>query len=167
MHLNKSLVALLLTIPAICSAQTTISPGLWQIGVQLNTEAVAMPPVTANQCLTYADAKDPSKLLGGIANPGASSCAYTSRNYSGSTFSFSMTCGGTLGITATGNVSFTATPGFRRRMHILMIERNIDCPGALCDCRSKTGVVRCHDQLRICRVQILDGVRQLLTVVSI
>lgn len=68
-----------------------------------------MPPVTANQCLTEADAKDPSRVLGGVTNPGASSCTYTSRNYSGNTFSFAMTCGGTLGITATGNVSFTAT----------------------------------------------------------
>jgi hypothetical protein len=109
MHQRKSLVGILLAIPVICSAQTTISPGLWQISVQLNTDAVARLPVTLNQCLTAADATDPSKLLGSIANPGASGCTYTNRSYFGNTFSFSMTCGGTLGITATGNVTFTGT----------------------------------------------------------
>ena len=104
-----NLLVLLAAIPAICSAQTTISPGLWQISVQLNTEALAMQPVTVNQCLTAADAKDPSKLLGSIASPGASGCSYTNRSYSGNTFSFAMTCSGTLGINATGSVSFTGT----------------------------------------------------------
>jgi hypothetical protein len=68
-----------------------------------------MLPVTLNQCLTAADAKDPSKLLGSIASPGASGCSYTNRNYSGNTFSFAMTCSGTLAIKAAGQVSFTAT----------------------------------------------------------
>ena len=68
-----------------------------------------MQPVTVNQCLTAADAKDPSKLLGSIASPGASGCSYTNRSYSGNTFSFAMTCSGTLGINATGSVSFTGT----------------------------------------------------------
>jgi hypothetical protein len=103
------LLAILAAIPAICSAQTAISPGLWQISLQLNTDAVAMLPVTVNQCLTAADAKDPSKLLGSIASPGASGCTYTDKRYSGNTFSFAMTCSGTLAIKAAGQVSFTAT----------------------------------------------------------
>ncbi len=102
-------LALLATIPAICSAQATISPGLWQISVQSNTDAIAMQPVQVNQCLTAADAKDPSRLLGSISNPGASACSYTNRNYSGNTFSFAMTCAGTFAITAVGSVTFTAT----------------------------------------------------------
>jgi hypothetical protein len=105
----RYLLVLLATIPGLCLAQTSISPGLWQISVQLNTEAIAMLPVTANQCLTAADAKDPSKLLGSVANPGASGCTYTDKRYSGNTFSFAMTCGGTLAIKATGQVSFTPT----------------------------------------------------------
>lgn len=105
----KLLLAVLATIPAVCSAQTTISPGLWQISVQLNTEALAMQPVTVNQCLTAADAQDPSRLLGSISNPAASGCTYINRSYSGNTFTFAMACSGTLRINATGNVSFTAT----------------------------------------------------------
>ncbi len=103
------LLAILLAIPSLCSAQATISPGLWQISLQSNTEAVAMAPVTVNQCLTSADANDPSTLLGSISNPGASGCSYSNRSYSGNTFSFTMSCSGTFGITATGNVSFTPT----------------------------------------------------------
>ena len=68
-----------------------------------------MLPVTVNQCLTAADAKDPSKLLGSIASPGASGCSYTNRNYSGNTFSFAMACSGTFAIKAAGEVSFTPT----------------------------------------------------------
>ena len=105
----RHILALMLTIPAICSAQTSIAPGLWQITVQSSSAAVAMPPIQANQCLTAADAADPSKLLGSVANPGASGCSYSNRTYTGNTFSFAMTCEGTLVIKASGSVSFTAT----------------------------------------------------------
>lgn len=68
-----------------------------------------MPPVQLRQCLTAADATDPSRLLGSIANPGASGCNYPDASYAGNTFSFVMTCAGTFAIKATGSVSFTAT----------------------------------------------------------
>lgn len=105
----RQILALILAIPAICSAQTSIAPGLWQITVQTGSAAVAMPPIQVNQCLTAADAADPSKLLGSVANPGASGCSYSNRSYAGNMFSFTMTCEGTLAIKASGSVSFTAT----------------------------------------------------------
>ena len=105
----RQILALMLAIPAICSAQTTIAPGLWQITVQTGSAAVAMPPIQVNQCLTAADAADPSKLLGSVANPGASGCSYSNRSYAGNMFSFAMTCEGTLAIKASGSVSFTAS----------------------------------------------------------
>ena len=105
----RQILALILAIPAICSAQTSIAPGLWQITVQTGSAAVAMPPIQVNQCLTAADAADPSKLLGSVANPGASGCSYSNRSYAGNMFSFAMTCEGTLAIKASGSVSFTAT----------------------------------------------------------
>ena len=104
----RQIQALLLAIPAICSAQTSIAPGLWQITLQTGSAAVAMPPIQVNQCLTAADAADPSKLLGSVANPGASGCSYSNRNYVGNMFSFAMTCEGTLAIKTSGSVSFTA-----------------------------------------------------------
>ncbi len=104
----RRILPLMLAIPAICSAQTSIAPGLWQITLQSSSAAVAMPPIQVNQCLTAADAADPSKLLGSVANPGASGCSYSNRIYAGNTFSFAMTCAGTLAIKATGSVSFSA-----------------------------------------------------------
>ena len=68
-----------------------------------------MQPVTVNQCFTATDVKDPSRLLGGISNPGASRCIYSNKSYSGNTFRFSMSCSGTFEIMAFGNVTFTAT----------------------------------------------------------
>ena len=68
-----------------------ITPGLWTITME--TRASATPgfqpaPVTVNQCFTAADARDPSKILGGMSNPGASGCQYTEQSFSGNTFRF-------------------------------------------------------------------------------
>jgi hypothetical protein len=105
----RHILTLMLAAPAICSAQATIAPGLWQITLQSSSAVVAMPPAQINQCLTAADASDPSQLLGSIASPGASACIYSNKSYAGNTFSFAMTCEGTFAIKATGSVSFTAT----------------------------------------------------------
>jgi len=60
------------------------------------------------QCLTADDARDPSRVLGGVSNPGASGCNYTDKSYSGNTFSFTMQCEGSFAIKASGRVSYTA-----------------------------------------------------------
>ena len=86
-------------------------PGMWEI--TLETRVPVQPgyvpePMRITQCLTAADTKDPSKVLGGMANPGASGCAYTDKSYSGNTFRFSMQCAGSFAIQSHGEVSFTA-----------------------------------------------------------
>jgi hypothetical protein len=89
-----------------------ISPGLWQLTLETRVAATpgfAPAPYTLNQCLTAADARDPSRVLGGVANPGATGCTYRDKGYSGNTFRFTMDCAGTLGMTTQGNVSFTST----------------------------------------------------------
>lgn len=88
-----------------------MSPGRWEI--TLETRVAAQPgfapePFRLTQCLTAADAKDPSALLGGLANPGASGCTYTDKAYSGNTLRFSMQCAGSYAIRSQGEVSFTA-----------------------------------------------------------
>jgi hypothetical protein len=65
-------------------------------------------PFTVNQCFTAADARDPSKLLGGLSNPGASDCQYTEKSYSGNTFRFAMQCGGAYALQSRGDVTFDA-----------------------------------------------------------
>jgi hypothetical protein len=88
-----------------------MSPGLWEI--TLETRFAAQPgytpePVRLQQCLSAADARDPSALLGGMANPGASGCTYTDKAYTGNSFRFSMHCAGSLALQTQGEVSFTA-----------------------------------------------------------
>ena len=88
-----------------------MAPGMWEITVETRTAAksdYAPEPVRIRQCLTAADAKDPGKLLNGVANPGASGCTYTNKAYSGNSFRFSMQCAGSFAIQSQGEVSFTA-----------------------------------------------------------
>lgn len=88
-----------------------MAPGLWEI--TLETRIAAQPgftpaPFRMQQCLTAADVRDPSALLGGLANPGARGCSYSDKSYSGNTFRFSMQCEGSFGIKSRGEVAFSA-----------------------------------------------------------
>lgn len=88
-----------------------ISPGSWEISMETRVPAepgFAPPAFSTMQCLTDADARDPSRVLGGVSNPGASGCNYTDKSYSGDTFSFTMECAGSFGVKASGRVSYTA-----------------------------------------------------------
>ena len=104
----------LMLLAAACSAPclaAEMSPGMWEI--TLETRVAAQPgftpePFRLRQCLTAADARDPSALLGGVANPGASGCTYGNKAYAGDSFRFSMQCAGSYAIQAQGEVSFTA-----------------------------------------------------------
>lgn len=101
---------LILACIPLASAQD-ISPGSWQITMETRVPAepdFAPPAFELTQCLTPADARDPSRVLGGVSNPGASGCNYTDKSYAGNTFSFAMQCGGGYGIKAAGRIAFTA-----------------------------------------------------------
>ena len=102
----------LLSTTALAAAQAAdVSPGSWEITMETRVPAepgFAPPPFQITQCLTDADARDPSRVLGGVSNPGASGCSYSDKSYSGNTFSFSMQCAGSYAIKATGRVSFTS-----------------------------------------------------------
>jgi len=88
-----------------------MAPGLWEI--TLDTRVAAQPgfkpePFSLQQCLTAADTKDPSALLGGMTNPGATGCSYSDKSYSGNTFRFTMKCAGSFGTQSHGEVTFSA-----------------------------------------------------------
>ena len=107
--LPRSLLLMMLASPLALGAD--VSPGSWEITMETRVPAepaFAPPPFQITQCLTDADARDPSRVLGGVSNPGASGCSYSDKSYSGNTFSFSMQCAGTYEIKASGRVSFTA-----------------------------------------------------------
>ena len=107
--LNASLfAALTLAVPVYAA---DLSPGMWEITMESrvpNDPGWTPTPFNLRQCLTAGDAADPSRLIGGIATPGATGCDYTEKAYSGSTFRFALVCAGTLGMKATGSVDFRA-----------------------------------------------------------
>ncbi|MHB8667750.1 MAG: DUF3617 domain-containing protein [Burkholderiales bacterium] len=93
------------------AAAADLSPGLWEITLETRVAAepgFAPEPVRLQQCLSAADARDPSALLGSLANPGARGCSYSDRAYTGNTFRFSMQCAGSFGMKARGEVTFSA-----------------------------------------------------------
>ena len=106
-----NLIALQCALYCTPSLAAEMSPGLWEI--TLESQVTGQPgfapePFRLRQCLSAADARDPSALLGSMANPGASGCTYTNKAYSGNNFRFSMQCAGTFAIQSQGEVSFTA-----------------------------------------------------------
>ena len=105
----KTLLVLMLASAAALAAD--ISPGSWQITLETRvpSEPGFTPPAfQVTQCFTADDAHDPSRVLGGISNPGASGCKYTDKSYAGNTFTFTMQCEGGYGIKSTGHISFSA-----------------------------------------------------------
>jgi len=89
-----------------------IGPGLWELSLEAKVEAepgFQPGPMTLTQCITKQDALDPSKVLSPIASAGATDCSYTNKNYAGQEFRFTMQCSGTLKLTTTGEVTFSAT----------------------------------------------------------
>ena len=104
-----SLLAVCLGVPVVPAYAADITPGLWAISMETRTQGAPgyqPAPVTVNQCFTAADTRDPSKLLGGSSNPGASDCSYTEKSYSGNTFKFAMQCGGAFALESRGEVTF-------------------------------------------------------------
>ena len=88
------------------------SPGLWEISMEsrVTSDPGWKPqPFILTQCLTAGDAKDPTRLIGSIASPGASGCSYTEKSYSGNVFRFAMDCSGSYRLRSRGEVNFSAS----------------------------------------------------------
>ena len=101
----------LLTLGNVARAED-LAPGLWELSLEAGIGADAAfqsAPVKVIQCLTKDDARDPSKVLGMIAAPGAAGCGYSEKSYVGDTFRFAMQCSGTLDLNTSGEVTFSAT----------------------------------------------------------
>lgn len=106
------LMLTLWTMAANAASAEDIQSGLWELTLETGVPAspdFSMPPTTVNQCLSDQDAQDPSRVLGGVANPGASDCTFSEKNYSGNTLHFRMQCAGMLAMETRGDVTYTAT----------------------------------------------------------
>lgn len=87
-------------------------PGLWEISLEARAEGNAgwaPPPFTVSRCVSAADARDPTALVGQLSTPEASGCTYQERSYTAGALHFRMTCGGSFAIRAEGTVRFSAS----------------------------------------------------------
>lgn len=82
-------------------------PGLWSLSVTTTAEGAegVYGPYTSQQCLTEEDIRNPEKLL---AENGVDSCTYGNRVYQGGNFNFTVSCGGTIPMTGSGHIQYTA-----------------------------------------------------------
>jgi hypothetical protein len=92
-------------------AQGDIQPGMWELSVEINapgeTGFKMQQPI--RQCLSLADAKDPSRILNGAANPSAGNCSFPDKRESSGHMDFSVSCQGPLAITGRGSIDYTPT----------------------------------------------------------
>ena len=96
------LVVLLASAPA----RADITPGNWEISATTTIEGLGQPSsYSQTRCLTEEDARDPSRLFAGT--PGAR-CDFTSRNDTGSVFSFQVTCSTKPPVVGEGSVRYDA-----------------------------------------------------------
>ncbi|WP_435627655.1 DUF3617 domain-containing protein [Candidatus Ferrigenium straubiae] len=109
---RQIIAGMLLAIMGTATLAADIQPGLWELVVESRIAAApgfSPEPVTMQQCLTELDAQDPSRILGGVSNPGATNCTYTEKSSSGNVFRFRMECAGSLGIQARGEIAYSAS----------------------------------------------------------
>ncbi|HZV63030.1 MAG TPA: DUF3617 family protein [Methylophilaceae bacterium] len=107
MHLTKRLVLLGVLSFAISVKAAEPRPGLWNLSVTTTAEGSdgVFGPYTSSQCLTEEDVRNPEKLL---AQNGANACTYGDKVYSGGNFSFTVQCGGTIPMSGSGRINYTA-----------------------------------------------------------
>jgi hypothetical protein len=108
--MRKRLIPFVLPLLACVAARAQdINPGLWEITVNslvATSPGFAPDPVKQTQCLSVQDARDPSRLFGSLSSPGASDCSYGKSKISGNNLQFTMQCAGSLGLHASGDMSF-------------------------------------------------------------
>jgi Protein of unknown function (DUF3617) len=110
--LCPGLLALGLAASPPVFAQADIQPGQWELSVEFSvpeSTGVKLPPIVNRQCLTAADARDPSGLMARTANPAATGCVFSDQKQSAGHFEFSVKCGGTLGFAGHGAIDYTPT----------------------------------------------------------
>ncbi len=99
-----AILAALAGAPALAA---DIQPGQWEIAIETLSPVAQRQTVT--QCLTEADARDPSRVLMGTGPAGAQGCGLEDQRDTGSRMEFSVRCTGSLPISGRGSVDYTAT----------------------------------------------------------
>jgi len=107
MDFRRALILLgVCCLPTVAHAAEP-KPGLWDLSVTTTAEGAdgVFGPYTSSQCLTEEDVRNPEKLL---AQNGVDACTYSDRVYRDGNFSFSVQCGGTIPMSGSGRIRYTA-----------------------------------------------------------
>ena len=105
--MKKVLLLLAFMWPAINLQAAEPRPGLWDLTVTTTAEGAdgVFGPYTSSQCLTKEDVRNPEKLLG---ENGVNACTYGDKVYQGSSFSFTVQCGGAVPMSGSGKINYTS-----------------------------------------------------------
>lgn len=99
----RTLVIFLLIQPL---AALAVEPGNWELSlVTMMTGQQKPAAVTQTRCLTEADARNPSSVLGGSQG---GTCKFTNSHDNGRTYTFDVACTGVLPMKGKGTVNYTA-----------------------------------------------------------
>jgi len=110
MPLRQIVFAVGLAVSCHALAAGEPEPGLWELSADLavpSAPGFKQEPVALRQCLTAADARDPSRVLSSVANPGASNCSFTDKRESPGHTEFAVRCEGLFAISGRGFVDYT------------------------------------------------------------
>lgn len=90
-------------IAAAAPAFADVEPGNWELTVTTEIDGMpgGMAPVTRSRCISPAEARDPSRLLGGAE------CEFSNRRDSGSEITFDVSCSGALPMRGSGSVRYS------------------------------------------------------------
>ena len=99
------LVLATLLLVAAGAARADIQAGNWEMTVTTSIEGMpgGMAPITQARCLTEAEAKDPSRLIGAGAG-----CEFSNKQDTGSQITFDVVCTGQVPLSGSGAVRYTA-----------------------------------------------------------
>ncbi len=95
---------MILLLFSTAASAADVLEGLWEIGLVMRAEGQDYGPFTRQQCITQAEAQDPSVLF---AESGGG-CEYVNKRYFANQFSFNVRCNAGIPLTGTGQVEFSA-----------------------------------------------------------
>lgn len=99
-----------LAIGSYAQAHGDPEPGLWEFRAELavpTSPAFEQVPMTTRQCVKAVEARDPSRILMIVSNPGARSCRFLDKHQGYGHADFTVFCEGLFSISGRGSVDFS------------------------------------------------------------
>jgi hypothetical protein len=97
-------------ISAAVLAQAPRRDGKWEVKMEMSMPGMQMPPTTTTQCITPADAADPTKSVpqAPAGRGGTPSCKMSDYKVTGNKVTYTMTCDPPQASTMTAEITYAA-----------------------------------------------------------